>query len=398
MADLLRLLSRLLAVAHQARPEDVPALVMQLAPLIDAREMVVYLVDYDQRQLLPLRGHGAPARDPIAIDGTLPGRAFALTHTYETSDAQRRLWVPLLDGTERLGLLEVVTDAGSEQYRQHLSTVASLLAELIMTRRAYGDAIELTRRRMPMQLAAEVLWNLLPPLTFIGRDVAIAAVLEPCYDVGGDAFDYAVNGDVLHVAIFDAAGHGIDASTVTSLAINAYRNARRCGQDLADTYRSIDNWIALKHPHTFVTAALLELDASTGTLRRISAGHPAELLLRDGKLVKELSAPTALPLGLARRYRREPTVVQESLQPGDQILLYSDGVIEARTADGDFFSVTRLVEFLTRALADRLPAPETMRRLVHAILEHQHEQLQDDATAVLVEWRPTAAPTANPLA
>jgi serine phosphatase RsbU (regulator of sigma subunit) len=124
----------------------------------------------------------------------------------------------------------------------------------------------------------------------------------------------------------------------------------------------------------------------------------AELLLRDGKLVKELSAPTALPLGLARRYRREPTVVQESLQPGDQILLYSDGVIEARTADGDFFSVTRLVEFLTRALADRLPAPETMRRLVHAILEHQHEQLQDDATAVLVEWRPTAAPTTNPLA
>ncbi|MET8152482.1 PP2C family protein-serine/threonine phosphatase [Actinoplanes sp. NPDC049668] len=397
MADLLRLLRQLLAASHRARPEDIPALAMQVAPLADARELVVYLVDFDQRQLRPLPGQDAPARTPIAVDGTLPGRAFALTQIYETRDGgAHHLWVPLLDGTERLGVLEAVTDAVSEHHRRDLPTVASLMAELLMTRRAYGDAVELTRRSLPMQLAAEVLWNLLPPLTFIGRDVSISAALEPCYDVGGDAFDYAVNGDTLHLAIFDSVGHGIDASTVTSLAVNAYRNARRCGLDLAAIYRSIDNWIALKHPQTFVTAALLELNAVTGTLRRISAGHPGELLLRDGNFVRELVAPTALPLGLARRYGRIPTVAEEALQPGDQILLYSDGVVEARTEDGEFFGTTRLVEFITRALADQLSAPETMRRLVHAILEHQHEQLQDDATAVLVEWRPAAAPTADP--
>ena len=52
-------------------------------------------------------------------------------------------------------------------------------------------------------------------------------------------------------------------------------------------------------------------------------------------------------------------------------------------------------DFVTRALADHRPAPETMRRLIHAILEHQHERLQDDATAVLVAWRPDIAPATD---
>jgi phosphoserine phosphatase RsbU/P len=83
------------------------------------------------------------------------------------------------------------------------------------------------------------------------------------------------------------------------------------------------------------------------------------------------------------------------IQPGDQLLLYTDGVTEARTDNGELFGQDRLVDFVTRTLADRVSAPETLRRLVHAILEHQHENLQDDATAVLIEWQPAAAPTGD---
>jgi len=253
--------------------------------------------------------------------------------------------------------------------------------------------VERTRRRLPMQLAAEIVWDLLPPLTFATPDVMISAILEPAYDVGGDAFDYAVNGDILHAAVFDAVGHGIDASALTSLAISAYRNARRCGLDLVDTYRSVDKWVSARHPHGFVTAVLAELDTGRGVCRKISAGHPGELLLRDGKLVRAMPAPTAMPLGLSHLGQPTPGVEEEALQPGDQILLYTDGVTEARTDDGEFFGQDRLVDFVTRTLADRVSAPETLRRLIHAILEHQHENLQDDATAVLIEWRPTTTAT-----
>jgi len=171
-----------------------------------------------------------------------------------------------------------------------------------------------------------------------------------------------------------------------NLQVNAYRNARRCGLDLFDTCRSIDKWLRAQYPDQFVTAVLAELVLKTGVLRTISAGHPGGLLLRDGQRVKDLPAPTGMPLGLGTLVGDGPEIVEEALEPGDHVLFYTDGVIEARSADGEFFGRQRLVDFVVRTLADRVPAPETMRRLVRAILDYQHEQLQDDATAVLLGW------------
>jgi phosphoserine phosphatase RsbU/P len=398
VADLYAALRMLLAGSHQARPEDVPALAMRAAHLLDAREMVIYLADYEQRTLVPLTGPDAPPREALGVDTTLAGRAFSRTEICQAGrdTTEHRWWLPLLDGTERLGVLEVLTHAPpSPQRTAEYQLAASLLAELLMTRRSYGDLVERTRRRLPMQLAAEIVWNLLPPLTFVTADVALSAILEPCYDVGGDAFDYAVNGNVLHAAVFDAIGHGIDASALTSLTVSAYRNARRSGLNLTDTYRSLDKWIRARHPGAFVTAILAELDCATGHCSKISAGHPGELLLRDGKLVKALTAPTAMPLGLSHLGDQTPGVEDEALQPGDHLLIYTDGMTEARTEDGEFFGRDRLVEAVTHTLADQVTAPETMRRLVHAILAHQHGMLQDDATAVLIQWRPDPLPTVD---
>ncbi len=77
-------------------------------------------------------------------------------------------------------------------------------------------------------------------------------------------------------------------------------------------------------------------------------------------------------------------MAQESLEPGDRLLLYTDGVVEARSADREFFGAHRLVDLVARQAAAGQPAPETMRRLMHAILAHQAGQLRDDATTMLV--------------
>ena len=81
------------------------------------------------------------------------------------------------------------------------------------------------------------------------------------------------------------------------------------------------------------------------------------------------------------------TLAEEMLEPGDQVLIFTDGVVEARSSDGEFFGVGRLVDMVSRASAAATPAPETMRRLLHSILDHQEGELQDDATIVVVEWR-----------
>jgi serine phosphatase RsbU (regulator of sigma subunit) len=76
----------------------------------------------------------------------------------------------------------------------------------------------------------------------------------------------------------------------------------------------------------------------------------------------------------------------EQLEPGDRLLLYSDGIVEARDALGEFFGEHRLVDFTQRAELAGLPAPETLRRLTAAVLAHQAGHLQDDATLVLIDW------------
>jgi sigma-B regulation protein RsbU (phosphoserine phosphatase) len=122
--------------------------------------------------------------------------------------------------------------------------------------------------------------------------------------------------------------------------------------------------------------------------RRISAGHPAELFLRDGAALPALPSPTTLPLGLGHMLTRGPRIVTEQLRPGDTLVLYTDGITEARDRDGALFGVDRLTAFLLGALRADTPPPEMMRQLIHTIVSYENGDLRDDATAALLRWRP----------
>jgi hypothetical protein len=390
MANVGEAVRRLQRASVGVGPEQLPDALRDVASLVDATEIVIYLADYAQTDLLPL---GRPDRDALPIDTTLAGRAFASLEVQRAPEGPDRLWIPLVDGCERLGVLEVVSpSAGSGEAVAAGEALAVAVTQLVKVRRVHGDLVERLRRRAPMHVAAEIVWGLLPPLTFATDDLLVTAILEPCYDVGGDVFDYALNGDVLSLGLFDTTGHGIKASTLASLTVNAYRNARRGGLDLADTAVVVDGWLRSEHPGRFATAVLAELDRTTGRLRTVNAGHPGPLLIRDGKAVKELPGPTWLPLGLNHLTGRAPTVVDEHLQPGDRVLAYTDGVTDAVDARGEHFGAKRLADLVERGLHDELAMPETMRRLVQAVVAHQVGRLTDDATALLLEWRPTRSP------
>ncbi len=92
--------------------------------------------------------------------------------------------------------------------------------------------------------------------------------------------------------------------------------------------------------------------------------------------------PPDPPLGLQDS---KPQACEASLQPGDR-LLYTEGIVEARSPAGEFFGEQRLSDFVIRSAAAGVPAPETLRRLMREVLAHQTDQLQDDASVVALEW------------
>jgi serine/threonine protein phosphatase PrpC len=385
------LLHELLRRSHLSIPSDLATIVADQAAEADARDVVVYLIDYEQSVLVPLPGPVVRPPEPLSVAGTVAGRAFSTSSILRAAveePGRQRTWIPLLDGTERLGVLGLslpeaqLTDAWLATWERY----AHLVTILIVSKSAYGDAFEMARRRQPMTLASELLWGLAPPLVFATDGLVVAGLLEPCYDNGGDHLDYAVDGRVLHLAVFDAMGHGLAAAGVAAFAVAAYRQSRRSGRGLVETYTAMDEAVGDQFPDfRFVTALIGRLELDSGRLSWITAGHPPPLLIRGGRRAHSLDSTPVPPLGTKLEHAA-PTVSVESLEPGDLVLFYTDGLIEARDADGRLFGVEGLSEFIEREAAAGQTAPETLRRLRHAIVGSDRATLRDDATALVAEW------------
>jgi phosphoserine phosphatase RsbU/P len=380
-------LTTLLDGSHLATADQLPEIVTRAGRELGC-QVLIYLVDLDQRHLVPFLPPGVGARDRLGIDGTMAGRAFATVRPCAGDTVTPTLWVPLLDGVERLGVLEVTpVDDGAltdPTRLQQLSWFSMLLGHMVSVMTPYGDAITRLRGGQRRTVAAEMVWNLLPPLTYACPGLVVSGLLEPCHAVAGDVFDYAVNDDIAHFAILDATGHDTRSGVLSALALAAYRNSRRQGRGLYDLARAMDELLAEHQTgQGYATGLLGELELPTGRLRYLNAGHPPPLLLRGGKVVKSLDGGRRALLGLDQA---AGAVAEEWLEPGDRVVLYTDGITEARDDAGAFFGVERLTDLLERSALAAAPPPETLRRVVKAVLEHQRDVLQDDATLLLVEW------------
>jgi hypothetical protein len=381
--------SDVLNSSHLFQPDELAAAVDAAVCRLGVRTML-YLVDDEQRALRPVPPDDRPVPEPIPVDGSVPGRVFCLVQSMPAGTSG--WWVPMVDGTDRLGVIEFSFDDGVDVHdhvaRQRCETMAGLVGHLITVTAPKGDFLFQVRRTQPMSVGAELLTRALPPLTASCERLVLSAILEPCYDVGGDGFDYAIDGPLARMVIFDAVGHGLAAAITCTVSIAAVRAARRGGHGLYDQARAVDAALAEQFGDArFVTAVLAELNLDTGMLRYINAGHPAPILLRAGKVVRELPGGRRLPLGLDHAAVR---IGEEKMEPGDRLLLYTDGVTEARDAAGDAFGTGRLVDHTERHAAAGLPAPETLRRLTRAVAAHHDGPATDDTTLLLAEWSPAA--------
>jgi Stage II sporulation protein E (SpoIIE) len=209
-------------------------------------------------------------------------------------------------------------------------------------------------------------------LAVAGRYISATAAA----DIGGDLYEALDTPYGVRIIIGDVRGKGLDAVRLASIVLGSYRHVAYERADLRAIVADLDRAVARSvGDEDFVTAALVE--ERGGTLTIVNCGHPAPLLLRRGKVIALEPPAPAPPLGFMPVARLRV----ERLEPGDRLLLFTDGLGEARR-DGEFFPTTdrawRLLGHGT--VGDGLASLET------ALIDWVHGQLDDDIALVLLEY------------
>jgi serine phosphatase RsbU (regulator of sigma subunit) len=380
-----RLLGALLDRVHLIPPRLAGQLIAQEARIAGATDVSIHLQDLEQLTLRPLTGPGLVG-DPLPIDDSVAGRAFSTEESVEEprADGSVRLHLPLLDGSNRVGVLGFTLPRLTDYDRQLAQRLAGLVADMIVTNDSYTDAFTRVRTAGPLSLSAHMQWRLLPPLSMSTPVVDLSGSLEPAYEVGGDSFDYAFDEHVLHVAVFDAMGHGLEAATMASVVIAAYRHGRLAELPLTELYPAMDQAVAASFPGRFATAQLGRLDTERGVLSWVNAGHPPALWVRGSRVIGELTGPVSRPVGFGAG---APLVQTAQLEPGDRVLFFTDGVVEERLPGGEQFGEERLRVLIEQTTAADLTCAESVRRLSHALMAARSGRTSDDASLLLLEWK-----------
>ena len=394
-----RPVGRLLRLAQAADPQQVVETLSLTVAELGGSDVVLFLIDYDHSRLKPHPDVLPHGDDPsvVSLEGSMAGRVFMSGRPLSAQrDDGWHVWVPVAERAQKLGVLSMTLPTWDEQVEGLCVELGIAAAHLVSTANGYTDRLDLLRRRKDMSLAAEMQWAVLPPLTFSMDGTTVAGLMEPAYEVGGDCFDYSLNGDVIDIAMLDSMGHGLRSAVLGSLAMSAYRNARRehAPADLQTLLTNVDSVIAeYAGGDGFVTGLFAQLDVTNGRLRWATAGYPQPLHVRHGATLSSTPAQPAAPLGLNSFVQPLGTVdvVEVNLEPGDGVLLYTDGVVDARNAQGEEFGVDRLADFLERESASGWDPAEVLRRLIHSVLEHHGTRLRDDASILYLCWEAPAA-------
>ncbi|MEW1752629.1 PP2C family protein-serine/threonine phosphatase [Streptomyces angustmyceticus] len=351
-----------------------------------ARAVRLFLTDYGGTVLRSCDSEESGAQS-LPVSGSPEGRALG-------SQEPREQQVPRGDETDhhlpvtvrgdRIGILTVrlPDDRGAPEVLDELRYVADLLGREILVAERDTDLYQRARRASRLTLAAEMQWQLLPARAYTEARFALGAQLEPAYAVHGDNFDWTSDADQLLLTVTNGMGEGIEASLLTHLAVNALRNARRAGVDLADQAALADQAV---YDHyrgaSHVSTLLLRIERATGRAQVIDAGSP-QLWRMRGKSIERVALDAQLPLGM---FEESHYVPQEfAVAPGDRLIFVSDGVYETLSPLGERYAERALARAIHAT--SLLPAAMVPRAMLRDVAEYRDAESLDDALVLCLDW------------
>jgi sigma-B regulation protein RsbU (phosphoserine phosphatase) len=266
--------------------------------------------------------------------------------------------------------------------RQILDAIAIESASILDNARLVEHERERQRIERELGIAREIQQALLPRVFSDFPHLVISGVNAPCTEVGGDYFDvFSIDGTRTAFLIADVSGKGLGAALLTPMLQGALAAMT---MDVAPerAFHHINSFLcghAAVGRYATMFFGILDVD---GNLEYINAGHPSPLLLRNNEVI-ELYTDGSFPLGLIPEAQHQ--MARAKLQPGDTLVLFSDGITEAADAGDDLFGVARLQQVL--AGQHQSPLDEVKELIVKAVEQFSAGTSQaDDLTLLLVRY------------
>jgi serine phosphatase RsbU (regulator of sigma subunit) len=263
------------------------------------------------------------------------------------------LAVPLGVGERIFGMIYADSPLAEAKFSQDhltvLTTLASVAAIRVENARLMEEDLERERFERELSLAREIQQRFQPSSAPNVAGYEMQGISFPCYEIGGDYYDFIERPDGhMVIALGDVSGKGTSAALLMSSLHAAMHAQIPAHKTLGDTISAVNRYLAETIPmNRFITLFCAELDPATGTLSFLNAGHNPPLIAHAGGSMEQLAAG-GIPLGiLANSVYREG---RTQLQPGDALVIYSDGVSETQNATGEEYGAVRLYNTVSRYL------------------------------------------------
>ena len=218
------------------------------------------------------------------------------------------------------------------------------------------------------------------------NDVDLHAILHPAKEVGGDLYDFYMDGNRLYFLIGDVSGKGVPASLFMAITRSLFRTLSHQVDSPAKIVTEMNNSISNSNEsNMFVTLIVGILDLSTGKMKICNAGHNPPILIHPDKHVSFLEFPTQIFVGVIDSSTYTDTEI--TLEKGSKLFLYTDGVTEAENAEKELYGDEKLQKLLSdNAFSDVRTIVDV---IVTSIADHvQEAEASDDLTILLIQYEP----------
>lgn len=257
-----------------------------------------------------------------------------------------------------------------------------LLATLgvVAGRRAFKSEQQFNLLQRELEIAQQIQLSILPASFPDVKNFRVASRYLPMTAVAGDFYDFLLANDTeVGILIADVSGHGVPAALIASMVKLAAAGQRMNAHRPSDLLLGINETLLGNTQKQFVTAAYVYLNAATQEFRYSAAGHPPMLLLRNGEVTEITENGVPISVFNLAAY----ATLTAPINPGDRLILYTDGVLEASNGQQEEFGADRL-HALVRESATRSPA-EAANEIISAIQGWSAAQ-GDDLTVIVCDY------------